>query len=381
MGRQNGGPNRRGGHADRVRPAMLNVIFSSDYEIHGNGDGCPYELMVEPTDRMLRQFAEYGAKLTIMADIGEILKFKEHAEQTGRDDFHYEKIAAQLKETIRNGHDVQLHIHASYFNARLEHGSWKQDWSEYNFAGLPYERLQEVVRVGKEFLETLLQPVNPDYRCEVFRAANWSMSPSRNAVRALVENGIRIDTSVFKHGRRKGIVSFDYSNACSDVVPWRVDENDICRRSDSGKLLEVPIYSERRWIGAFLTANRIYRTYLTRKHTISNGNASSENPNAGTAKRGVLSKVSAAWRQHAWKADFNQCSGHQLIRALERAFRKHDCGPQRSLPFVLIGHSKLFTRWNERSLAPFLRHVRENPERFKFGRFDTQEETVRYSES
>jgi hypothetical protein len=39
------------------------------------------------------------------------------------------------------------------------------------------------------------------------------------------------------------------------------------------------------------------------------------------------------------------------------------------LPFVLIGHSKLFTRANASSLRPFLAHVRENSDRFRFGTF------------
>ena len=58
--------------------AMLNVIFTLDYEIHGNGEGCPHELMVEPTRRLMDLFDEHGAKLTIMADVAEILKFKEY---------------------------------------------------------------------------------------------------------------------------------------------------------------------------------------------------------------------------------------------------------------------------------------------------------------
>jgi hypothetical protein len=65
---------------------MLTVLFTSDYEIHGNGEGCPRELMVEPTDRMLAQFERYGARLTLMADVAEILKFKEYRDQVGRDD-------------------------------------------------------------------------------------------------------------------------------------------------------------------------------------------------------------------------------------------------------------------------------------------------------
>src|SRR6187402_3614273 len=103
---------------------MLKAVFTLDYEIHGNGDGCPRELIVEPTRRMLDQFDRFGAKLTIMADVAEILKFKEYKERFGRDDYHYDAIADQLKDAIQRGHDVQLHLHASYSNAWHENGRW-----------------------------------------------------------------------------------------------------------------------------------------------------------------------------------------------------------------------------------------------------------------
>jgi len=76
---------------------MLRIIFTLDYEIHGNGDGSPLALMVEPTNRLFNLFDEYGAKLTIMADVAEILKFKEYKEKVGRDDYHYDVITDQLR--------------------------------------------------------------------------------------------------------------------------------------------------------------------------------------------------------------------------------------------------------------------------------------------
>ena len=348
---------------------MFNVIFTLDYEIHGNGDGCPHELMVEPTRRLMDLLDEYGAKLTIMADVAEILKFKEYNEQRGRDDYHYESIAEQLREATRRGHDVQLHLHASYFNARHDNGRWLQDWSEYNFAGLPLERLNEIVRIGKQYLENLLKPVDPNYACVAFRAANWAMSPSRNVVRALLENGIRIDTSVFKYGKREGLVSFDYSNAHSELVPWLADENDICLQNENGKLIEVPIYCERRWIGAFLTPSRIYRARMTRAHSL-NG-YSLPHINGVTARKSpakkAFKKLSILTKRHAWKADFNQCTGRQLTAALQRAAVKypHNIG---NPPFTLIGHTKQFTSANERSLRPFLEFVRADNVRCRFAK-------------
>src|SRR5690242_5223756 len=56
-------------------PEMLRVIFTSDYEIHGNGEGAPQALMVDNTHRNLQLFDEFGARLTIMADVAEIERF------------------------------------------------------------------------------------------------------------------------------------------------------------------------------------------------------------------------------------------------------------------------------------------------------------------
>jgi hypothetical protein len=360
---------------------MLNVIFTLDYEIHGNGEGCPHELMVEPTERVLRLFDEYGAKLTIMADMAEILKFKEFANQNGRDGYHYHDIIAQLRGAVRGGHDVQLHLHASYFNATHDGQKWVQDWSEYDFAGLSLERLDEIVRIGKTELESILQPVIPNYQCFIFRAANWSVNPGRNVIKALLNNGIRVDTSIFKYGRRKGIVNFDYSTAESELVPWRVREDDLCSRDDRGRLWEFPIYCENRWLGAFLSPNRLYRVAQSRRHRIS------ENPSGSATggfsdsvkKIGLLDKLSMAAKKHAWKADFNQCTGSQLIGALRRAEQRHSHA-RGNLPFVLIGHSKLFNRTNENSLRPFLEYVAGQNRNFKFATFGVFKRQVEDSE-
>jgi hypothetical protein len=76
-------------------------------------------------------------------------------------------------------------------------------------------------------------------------------------------------------------------------------------------------------------------------------------------------------RRHAWKADFNQCSAMQLAGGLRRAFARHAPVDGLPLPFVLIGHSKLFTPANEADLEPFLAHAAARRERFRFGTLRT----------
>jgi hypothetical protein len=350
---------------------MIHVVFTLDYEIHGNGDGSPYDLMVEPTDRMLKQFDEYGAKLTILADVAEILKFKEFGGEPAEDRFHARKIEAQLRRALQGGHDVQLHLHPSYFNARFDEGRWRMDWSEYDFAALAPDRMSAMLRLGRDYLESLLRPVDAGYRCNIFRAANWAAQPSPNVVRALIEAGFVADTSVFKYGRRAGRVNFDYSNAPSPILPWRASETDICVEDPGGRLWETPIYCEQRWLGAFLSINRCYRVWQSYRHKFPKPGG--EGPASTTAGNdGGYGKVRGSIRnrlfKNAWKADFNQCSGRQLIQALKRAARLYG-NARAEVPFVLIGHSKLFTPYNEACLAPFLKFIVAHPQEYRFSRF------------
>jgi hypothetical protein len=359
-------------------PPRLRLIFTLDYEIHGNGEGSPRELLVSTTDRLLTTLEDFGAKLTIMADTVEILKFREYRDQSGRDDFCYEAIEEQLKRTIARGHDVQLHLHTAYGRAHFSGGRWVLDYSEYDLTGLGYGRICDFVRQGKEYLEGLLTPVNPSYRCHAFRAANWSMSPSVDVVKALVANGIRIDTSVFKYGFRDGLVHFDYAAADSDTIPWPLDSSDVCRRDDRSNVFEFPIYCESRPIWSFLSVNRVNRVVLDRLHAlpasapepdeVGGGKERAAGAGAGALFRKGAGAITKLFQKHALKLDFNQCSGRQMVAALDRADARY-AGRQTDLPIVLIGHSKLMNAFNEGQIRTFLKYVSSRPDRFGFATF------------
>src|SRR5437870_5387884 len=100
--------------------------------------------------------------------------------------------------------------------------------------------------------------------------------------------------------------------------------------------MEFPIYSEHRTIAPFLTANRVFRVLLSNRHRIPNARA--DRPDAAEkdpgGKRHFVHWLSLLTQRHAWKADFNQCTGRQLIQALHRAECKC-AGIRTDLPFVL----------------------------------------------
>ncbi|NNL22571.1 MAG: hypothetical protein HKO83_14720 [Ignavibacteriaceae bacterium] len=293
-------------------------------------------------------------------------------------------IIKQLKYAVIGGHDVQLHLHPTYFNAQLKNGAWEQDPGSYILKEETYDSLFMMIKQTKDFLTRTLIDVKKDYNCIVFRAGGWQMQPTNNIVRALTDNGFKIDTSVFKNGKRGGTNSFDYSSAHHSLLPWPVDENEICQMNQEGRLIEIPIYTEQRSITSFISLNRMYRLaaqvisrlrvknpMTVEKINLNNSREYQNNLNSSfvSSLKSKFYKVSKIpFNKYSFKMDYNQCTGKQLINGLLNAEKK--CSKTNiDIPFVIIGHSKTFTRYNESQLKSFLKFVKDNPDRFKFSLF------------
>ena len=332
--------------------------FTLDYEIHGNGDGDPLKLMLEPTYRLMSLLEQYGQRCCIMADVAEILRFREYYELTGEDKFCVLQIEQQLCDAVKRGHDVQLHIHSSYFNAVWDGKHWDQDIEEYNMAALPYQKINDMVNKCVHYLQKLLMPVNADYKCHIFRAANWCMMPTPTIYDALVNNGIDIDTSVYKGGMQVGNVNYDYTLAFDNLYHYPASRLDINHFDPQGKITEYPIYCEMRPFWSFLSVLRIFRMIRAKfhkhKHVASPTHDQCNNPNMYDKHKLTLKSF---FTLSPWKLDFNQATGRQLCRAFDRIQKRSQYTEMEIIDVVLIGHSKTFLKYNERTLEYFLKYI------------------------
>lgn len=334
-----------------------NLYFTLDYEIHGNGDGNPYELMVEPTYRLMTLLEKYGQKLTIMADVAEILCFKRYAEETGRDEYHVADIEAQLCDAIKRGHDVQLHVHSSYFKAQYKNGAFDQCIEEYNMAALPIERIDEMVGQCMAYLETLLKPIKKDYRVWLFRAANWSMMPTENLYRVLVKHGITHDTSVFKGGVQGGNVCYDYREAHDNLFAYPASVRNINEYDAEGKLIELPIYTEMRPFWDFVSVIRVFRMIRAKFHKHKHADANEVRATAISSGDNRKLSLKSFFRLSPLKMDFNQVNSRGLKRMMKNVMRRTDDAMKDNVDVILIGHSKTFVPYNEKTLEPFLKWI------------------------
>lgn len=335
-----------------------NLHFTLDYEIHGNGDGNPMDLLVEPTYRLMDMLEHYQQRLTIMADVAEILCFRRYWDTTGRDDFHVQAIEQQLCDAIRRGHDVQLHIHSSYFKAEWTGDHFDQCIEEYNMAALSYNRISEMVGECVTYLENLLRPIKADYRVWLYRAANWSMMPTPTLYQVLVEHGITHDTSVYKGGCQGGNVCYDYRNAHDNLLSYPASPEDINRFEANGALIEMPIYTEMRPFWSFISPIRIFRMVRAKFHKhkhvqVVAPRTVDKNDNRKLSLRSFFVKSPL-------KMDFNQVNSRGLIRMMKHIMRRAQQENIEQIDVVLIGHSKTFVPYNEKTLRPFLEWVSKN---------------------
>ena len=342
-----------------------NLYFTLDYEIHGNGDGNPIDLMVEPTYRLMDMLEQYNQRLTIMADVAEILCFKRYWEQTGKDDFHVQEVEQQLCDAIRRGHDVQLHVHSSYFKAEWNGDHFDQCIEEYNMAALSYERITEMVSQSVKYLENLLQPIQSDYKVWLFRAANWSMMPTPTLYQVLVEHGITHDTSVYKGGCQGGNVCYDYRHAYDNLLTYRASSKDINLQDPAGDLWEMPIYTEMRPFWDFISPIRIFRMVRAKFHKHKHNSQQVQNTTTTIADKNDNRHLSlrSFFVKSPLKMDFNQVNARGLKCMMKNIMRRAKLEHLSHVDIVLIGHSKTFVPYNEKTLRPFLQWLEQHPSR------------------
>lgn len=353
------------------------VIITVDHELPAGGRGDVRQKMIQPLGRLLDICEAAGAPLTVMAEMGEVWAFEDPENEPGFDrHLGYRaaaEIRAQLAQAVRRGHDVQLHLHPQWLGARwTREGQWRLDYEHYQLTSLDFAAMVAALRRGREDLEALLRPQNPDYACLGFRAGHWNTFPNEPYLAALAAAGLRSDTSVFKGGyAHRHSVRFDYRSAQSHFRAWRACPFDINRADPAGVILEVPIAAmEAGWL-KLLTLKRLRLAlgYLREDRLVERGVNGSLKAGAGDAPGGLWRKLGRLLGRRPMKLDFCKLTARQMealvAGLLDQAGREEAGGP---VPIVMIGHTK--QAGGGADLGRFLRRMRTRfDDRLDFGTY------------
>lgn len=347
---------------------MLSLVLSLDYEIFGNGSGDVRRDMIEPTGRLVALCDRYGAKVTIMCEVGEYWAMQEtEAEACGSLRLGYSpstEIAKQLQAVVRGGHDVQLHLHPWWIGARFGNGGWQLRPELLRVTDLP-ENAQgdspcatDILRRGKETLETIVRPVCPEYACLVYRAAMFWGQPSQELILSLRQAGLAADSSVVPGLYETAPVPTDYRCADAAAGHWWTGADDISRAGPEGEhIIEFPVRARLRPYACNFKWTKLAATLKRRQIEKANtgGHGMMNARKSRDSWWTVLRKLSTL---QPLKYDFCKLSADDMIAELRRAMRAdRGVSDEFGTPVVMLGHSKDF--WNDANLETFLRFVRE----------------------
>lgn len=314
---------------------MLELIFTLDYEIYGNGQGSLRDLVLDPTQRLADVFQEFDAPFVVFAEAVEFAKMEE-----AQSDPDTPAVRTQLRNLREAGHEIGLHIHPWWANARYEDGHWHLDWSEQVIGRLEPNRVDAIVSSAIAYLREALN--DSGFTPLSFRAGSWAFQPSSVIASVLARHGVMVDSSVFKGGRVRRI-GLDYRPALTNDGSWRFSD-DVNVPDPNGALWEMPIHTE---LVPFWRMLRRKRLKLQSK----------------TRSASYGSPLSHSWRdlarfRYPRKLDFCRMTFAEMREAIlgtiePKLGRRHD---ERSL-FVAIGHSKDFV--DEDMVRRFLAFLQE----------------------
>jgi hypothetical protein len=229
----------------------MNLILTFDYELFGDGTGNVFSHIIEPTEKILNHCAEFDIKATIFFEVIDYLKLKMEWERGNSMGYNTNPLLAienQIQKAALEGHDIQLHIHPQWVNARYFENKWDLDFANWRlgdfFSNSKYS-IKDLIQESKIYLEELISEVIPDYKCIALRAGGYNVMPSETVFSAMKEVELKIDSSVYPGGYENSSLSkFDYRHVSVKLEYWWGDEGDITLPSKSKKeILELPVFA------------------------------------------------------------------------------------------------------------------------------------------
>jgi hypothetical protein len=297
---------------------MIELIFTIDYEIYGNGEGSLRRLVYEPTEMLVTIFKKHNARFVVFVEVAELQRIEEYHSDDAIDD-----VRQQIRGLHRQGFEIGLHLHPQWYSGRYENKKWVLDDSEYNLCKLQGARITQIVEGSIGYLRDVLS--QPDFAPLSFRAGNWLFQPTATAAGVLSGKGIKIDSSVFKGGLQHNH-RLDYRRALRNGYYWSFF-NDVNVPDSTGPWIEIPVYTEMVPFWRMLTSKRI--------------GLMNRGSHTGRSARQTMNRILDFSRlQYPLKLDFCRMTLNELTSMLKRVIREDGKKPAVYRPVVAIGHTK-----------------------------------------
>ena len=231
---------------------MKKIVLTIDYELFlGEKTGNVKTCMIEPTERLASILEKNSSRMTVFWDILHYYRLLELEKSFSELRQDRDLIEKQILNLVSRGHDIQLHLHPHWLDAKYENGKWNFDYKRFKLHNLSDENNPDdintiigCVTFSKRLMEKLIKEVNSEYKVNTFRAGGYLIEPFAKIKEALLINEIKIDSSVCLNSfNNRGDFSFNFRS-----YPNKTQYNfELTPKVlvTTGSFLEVPITTVR----------------------------------------------------------------------------------------------------------------------------------------
>ena len=125
----------------------------------------------------------------------------------------------------------------------------------------------------------------------------------------------------------------------------------------------MPIYTEMKPFWYFVSPIRIFRMVRAKFHKHKNPTLKTSLSANADKNDNRHMKLRSFFQLSPLKMDFNQVSTSGLKRMMRNVMRRSEEALKENVDVVLIGHSKTFIPYNEKTLEPFLKKKKKKVNR------------------
>jgi peptidoglycan/xylan/chitin deacetylase (PgdA/CDA1 family) len=217
----------------------MQILLTFDYELYfGSPTGTVENCIIKPTELLMQIARKHSIPLVFFIDIGFIVRMENELNKHPVLHSSYKLICQQLDQLVREGHELQLHIHPHWEDSYFDGNEWKCNVSRYKLSDFPPTEIQRIIQSYSDRLKSFTGTTPPN----TFRAGGWCVQPFGLVKTGLEQAGITIDSSVFRNGHFKSEqYAYDFRQA-PDKSSWKFSADPLLEE-ENGRFTEIPISS------------------------------------------------------------------------------------------------------------------------------------------
>jgi len=217
---------------------MKNIILTLDYELFLNQSGTIKNCILNPVSALSNTLDKHAIKAVFFIDILYLHRLK-----TENLSEEFKLVKNDVQNLIRNGHQIELHLHPHWIDAKYdsESSAWDlSNYTNYRLHALDKQQLENVFNIGYELLLEIGKEVDNQFSLNAFRAGGLCIQPFSKIKPLLLKHDIRIDSSVAPTFSSDSKTHF-YNFVNAPLLDQYSFSDDPCLQDNSGEFKEFPV--------------------------------------------------------------------------------------------------------------------------------------------